>query len=429
MLITSRAFRRLRGPLRWLRARRQVILFAMALFVLFDTILLVCGRPETSRPPLMTLGQWERSAKTTVFIVSVHRNTEDMLRGTWNDAVVHLVSALGPENIHFSAIESGSQDHTKEALTELKARLDALNVSNTIALGMTMWEQIDELGRRPDPSGDRKEGWIWNAAFGQYDLRRIPYLSKVRNQALEPLQSLASEGRRFDKILWLNDVVFDTEDVLNLLETRDGEYAAACSLDFKTYPYYYDTFALRDDQGQKTSSSYFPWFISTAARASVYRAKPVKVFSCWNGMVSFDSSPFYAKDPLKFRGVPDTLADYHLEASECCLIHADNPLSRQPGKGVWLNPNVRVGYNTAAYSKVKGGKFPGAIDAFVGVWINRARRVKVAVQLWLEGWTVQSRLGIWRSQGRAEEAMRTEPGEPCLINEMQVMWENGWKHL
>lgn len=40
------------------------------------------------------------------------------------------------------------------------------------------------------------------------------------------------------------------------------------------------------------------------------------------------------------------MAAHHLEASECCLIHADNVLTKM--KGVWINPNVRVGYDEDA---------------------------------------------------------------------------------
>jgi hypothetical protein len=54
-------------------------------------------------------------------------------------------------------------------------------------------------------------------------------------------------------------------------------------------------------------------------------------------MVVFDAAPFYGgpgddghiKAPLRFRGISDSLAKYHLEASECCLIHFDNPLTRK----------------------------------------------------------------------------------------------------
>lgn len=217
------------------------------------------------------------------------------------------------------------------------------------------------------------------------------------------------------------------EDIVTLFETRDGEYAAACSMDYKSPPTYYDTFALRDDFGLKTVSLYWPWFQSPTSRASALRNEPVQVASCWNGIVVFDAAPFYASKPLEFRGIADSLADYHLEGSECCLIHADNYLSAQ--KGVWLNPNVRVGYSVNAYNKIKRDHFPTAFWTVVGAWVDRANSWRVAVQTSLEARVVRKRLEAWMAETPAGESRRYEPGEACLINEMQIMWSNGWKHL
>jgi hypothetical protein len=44
------------------------------------------------------------------------------------------------------------------------------------------------------------------------EMRRIPYLAAARNRAMVPLRELAGregEQRRvFDKVVWLNDVIF-----------------------------------------------------------------------------------------------------------------------------------------------------------------------------------------------------------------------------
>lgn len=200
MIISYRRFRRF-----YLRPT----LYIFAFLFLLDAIRLVSRRPPTHRSPLR-----QRRApvpgvnETSVYIVSVHRNTEFIQRTAWNDAVLELVDYLGAENVHFSAVESGSQEGTKDALMELQAGLDQRGASNDISLGMTVWEQLDEIDARPPP-GSNEPGWIWNKAEDQFELRRIPYLSKVRNQAMEPLARLVAQGRRFDKILWLNDVVFD----------------------------------------------------------------------------------------------------------------------------------------------------------------------------------------------------------------------------
>ncbi|CAK7265171.1 hypothetical protein SEPCBS119000_001376 [Sporothrix epigloea] len=417
----------------------------------------------------------------TVFIVSVHRNTEKILRSSWNENLVRLVDRLGHDRVYVSAVESGSQDHTKEALMDLEAQLAARGVNHTIDLGTTVWEQLDELYAWPAPNTPAAErrGWIWDSDEGHYALRRIPYLARVRNQAMAPLLAEAARhGRRFDRVLWINDVAFDTEDVLTLLDTRGGHYAAACAMDFKAYPLYYDTFALRDADGDKAVSPHWPWFRSAEARADVRAGRPVRVQSCWNGMVVFHAQPFYdtrtgtefesesslagghTPQPLLFRGVDDSLAEFHLEGSECCLIHADNPLSRfsdvppstsrrqrpavgvdadtdaESGKdvGVWLNPNVRVAYSAPVYNQVRAGGggngvFPGGFWAVYGTWANRWQRALSNVQFVLEGQTVLHRLRRWRTETPAGDQPRNEPGAVCLINEMQIMWQNGWKHL
>ncbi|KAI0483373.1 cryptococcal mannosyltransferase 1-domain-containing protein [Xylariaceae sp. FL0804] len=427
MLVSYRRLRR-----KYLRP----ILLVLGLVFLLDAVRLVRQRPATHRSNLSLDSRTEPvlgRRNTTIFIASVHRNTEKILRSAWNQAVLDLAGYFGPENVHVSAIESGSQDGSKEALMDLKAELDRRRVSNTVVLGMTVWEQLEEIETRPPP-GARQPGWIWNVAESQYEMRRIPYLARVRNQAMEPLKELEARGRTFDKVLWINDVVFDTEDIVTLLDTRDGDYAAACAQDYKVSPLYYDTFALRDDLGLKTVSLHWPWFQSPAARAAARRGEAVRVASCWNGIVAFDPAPFYAEPPLAFRGIDDSLADLHLEGSECCLVHADNPLAAE--RGVWLNPNVRVGYSVGAYADVRGGGvgvassvFPSPFWAVVGAWVDRAQAGRVAIQSQLEGRVVQQRLDQWQIETPDGDLPRYEPGEACLINEMQIMWSNGWKHL
>lgn len=136
------------------------------------------------------------------------------------------------------------------------------------------------------------------------------------------------------------------------------------------------------------------------------------------------ADPFISSTQLRFRGVSDSLALHHLEGSECCLIHADNPLSRT--MGVYLNPRVRVGYNLPAYQATHPpGTWVSSWGVFKGLWVNRLRRWTVWVRSSLESWTVRSRVGAWEN----EAAGNREPGEFCLINEMQVLAENGWAHV
>ncbi|KAL8682596.1 MAG: hypothetical protein Q9186_001369 [Xanthomendoza sp. 1 TL-2023] len=382
----------------------------LAIAFLVDVFSLSAAR---HRIPSVTLSDDGRPEK--IFIASIHWNNEAILRSHWNQAVLRLAEHLGPKNVYISILESGSWDDSKAALRLLDNDLGKLGVERTIILDGTT--HADEIAATPESNG-----WI-DTSRGKKELRRIPYLSRLRNRSLVPLAEMADKGIKFDKILFLNDVVFDTPDVVTLLGTRDGNYAAACSLDFSKPPYYYDTFALRDSNGNEAVTSTYPYFRSSASRNALISGQPVPVQSCWNGIVAFDAAPFYHTPALRFRGIPDSLARYHLEASECCLVHADNPLTLE--KGVWLNPNVRVGYNAEAYEKVhQGVAWPSIAESILGLWRNRFSRW-VTPAFWKTG-KVRGRIRRWTRKGLGEVSQRESL---CLINEMQVLVANGWAHV
>lgn len=126
---------------------------------------------------------------------------------SWSAALLDLVQHLGPSNVYVSIVESGSQEDTKGALTDLKADLDKLGVKNTISLGIDVWDQAAELLAFPEEGEDRS-GWIFTGrGKNGWEVRRIPYLAKLRNQAMEPLLAM-NPGLKFEKVLWINDVVF-----------------------------------------------------------------------------------------------------------------------------------------------------------------------------------------------------------------------------
>ena len=68
-----------------------------------------------------------------------------------------------------------------------------------------------------------------------------------------------------------------------LINTRDGNYSAACAMDFMHPPHYYDTFAMRDSEGHEPVMSKFPYFRAGASRKAMVYGQPVPVQSCWNG--------------------------------------------------------------------------------------------------------------------------------------------------
>ncbi|KAJ4293217.1 hypothetical protein N0V90_008499 [Kalmusia sp. IMI 367209] len=391
--------------------RQPVFRFFLALLIVWDTlhILRIHWAQTASRqspPP-------PRNAKR-IYIAAQHWNTARLLRDRWNDALLALVKELGVENVYVTIYESGSYDDTKGALRELDTALGQLEVKRHITLSDISHK--DEITKQPTD-----HGWI-KIPSGETALRRIPFLANLRNQILDTLQELHSQGHKFDNILFLNDVVFTPEDVLRLLNTNDGDYAAACSLDFSLPPYFYDTFALRDSQGHEAVMQTWPYFRSSASRYATENFLPVPVASCWNGMVTMPVAPFLSKSPIRFRGISDSLGESHLEGSECCLIHADNPLSVT--NGVFLNPVVRVGYNATSFDAIHSQyEELSMLDIWKGVWKNRILRWLTTPVL--KEWVVRQRVKNWRKKHGSED----EPGGFCLINEMQVIHEKGWRHV
>jgi hypothetical protein len=193
----------------------------------------------------------------------------------------------------------------------------------------------------------------------------------------------------FDKLLYTNDVVFDPIDAANLIfstnvdKTGKAKYHAACAADFIDPFKYYDTFATRDDQGNRMGVPIYPWFSdasNTKSRRDVLDQKDaVKVRSCWGGMVAFDARWFQPGGidvdsgvanatsfnqeiaegstlipniipPIRFRASADTFWD----ASECCLIHADIEAavnrSGSLSTDIYLNPYIRVAYSSGTLS-------------------------------------------------------------------------------
>ncbi|ELR10247.1 hypothetical protein VC83_08959 [Pseudogymnoascus destructans] len=421
------SFRR-RARLRRTWLRLAIIIAVVALYVDYVRLVVV-NYPLSRVSPSTASMDGSGLKKERIFIASMHWNNERIIRSHWSSAVLDLVKHFGAENVYISVAESGSWDNTKGALRDLDAELEKLGVERNIELKDITHK--DEIERTPGPN---EAGWI-QTSRGKKELRRIPYLAEIRNNVMAKLQDLAGgkggrEPRVFDKVIWLNDVVFTTEDVTTLIATRDGDYAAACSIDFSKPPQFYDTFALRDVSGGEAATQTWPFFLDSASRKAMITNTPVPVKSCWNGIVVFQVEPFYGNKALSFRGIPDSLALRHLEGSECCLIHADNRLT--PLHGVWLNPNVRVSYNPESDKIVRAetGLWPTKKEKFVGIWMNRFARLVGIIPRYIQEYKVGKRMKLWGHETR-DEAHGEIPvaWSHCLINEMQVLVQNGWKHL
>jgi hypothetical protein len=85
---------------------------------------------------------------------------------------------------------------------------------------------------------------------GETRMKRIAFLAEVRNRALRSLKTHFSIS--YDRLLYINDVVFDPVDALQLLFSTDiddfgrAQYGAVCAMDIINPFKFYDTWATRD---------------------------------------------------------------------------------------------------------------------------------------------------------------------------------------
>ncbi|KAL4981549.1 cryptococcal mannosyltransferase 1-domain-containing protein [Aspergillus falconensis] len=300
-----------------------------------------------------------------IYIASLHWNNEAILRDSRNDAIIRLAEKWGAENVF-------------GGLRDLDLELDRLGIRRNITLSTT--SHRDEIPV-PLPS----DGWV-DTPRGRTELRRKPHLARLRNLTLRPLEDLKRPGILFDKALFLGDVVFTVDDVLELLNTNDGVYSAACSLDFMRTPAFYDTFALRDSKGDGHIMQTWPYF-----SLGMYITAP----DC---LANGDPISGYAHRALR--------------VAHTITIHADNPLSER--QDVYLNPRVPV-HPIGAWLSPR--------DIALGVW--RDRLLRCATTTGFQKFVVNRRVALW--QERLYD--RLEVGEFCLVNEMQVLAAHSWAHV
>ncbi|KAK4624231.1 hypothetical protein CLAFUW4_06368 [Fulvia fulva] len=372
----------------------RAIQAAYLVALLIPALILGCGVffPSYSYPPqrylelrdrVQELGLTANVNNEKVFIAaSLLDKHGELLSGDWARSVLGLVDILGKDNVFLSIYEDDPSQEAQAALDEF--------AKNVTCQHQLLAEKLDKakLPHVPTPHGDVR-------------LKRIEFLATVRNRALQPLQDPHSPAysTKFDKLLYLNDVMFDPIDAANLLfstnaneETGRTQYRAACALDFIDPVKFYDTFASRDTEGYGMGVPIYPWFAASGAaesRRDVLEQKDaVRVKACWGGMVAFEAKWFQKHahqdggDEVASTSIPseedDEEEDFHTDmprvpashdahdnpslhfraetdtywdASECCLIHADlsnmDPdLLEANETGIFMNPYIRVSYDS-----------------------------------------------------------------------------------
>jgi hypothetical protein len=283
------------------------------------------------------------SSNTTFYITATLVNVENIIRDYIKE-MIKLINYLGKENIIISIVENNdSYDNTTIYLEEFKNYLDEQKIINKF------YFEHDVVDSREDKLlfMEHDEGYM-----------RIKFLSQLRNKCLEFLYDIPNLNFSNIKILFFNDIIFEYENIINLLSTNNEDYDAVCGLDF--YDIFYDSWVSIDLSGYSLRHD-FPFFVNKEGQDLVINHKPIRVFSCWNGVMAFTAEPLKDKKiQFRYELHEDRIVEHYLDSdqkfsyeSECTYFHID--LFSLGYTKTFINPDVRVAYLYEYYSIEKDG--------------------------------------------------------------------------
>ena len=269
------------------------------------------------------------SKHTTFYITAMVCNMGSIIDNYINQ-MKKLINYLGYHNVVISIIENGdSKDKTRQYLKEFQEFLNKKNIINEFLLK----HEIDDPRNKIIP-------------FIKSSPLRIKYYAQLRNRCFDLLYKLHHIDFNNTKIIFFNDIFFEYEDIVHLLSTNNEDYDAVCGLDFSDV--FYDRWVSIDLDGNSLKPN-FPFFINKQAQDLIVNHSPIRVFSCWNGVIVFNAAPLkdkkiqfrYKEDdkPRKFKINNDQKVDYE---SECTYFHID--LFSLGYTKKFINPDVRVTY-------------------------------------------------------------------------------------
>lgn len=263
--------------------------------------------------------------------------SQDVLPAITN-AILNSMRYMGLENVFVSIYENGSWDHTSEGLAHLEQILTGLGVAHHIrtAKEETVWLGVD----------------------------RITLLAEYRNLALSAMDQAEKRLGGVSELVFINDVYLCAQDILEVIWQRHFQKAdASCGTDWKESesilgyggwlwkPSTETETASSDDAPGKSVYLYDSWVArsltgktlrprldllthfrdaygvifnqedSKLYQTRFQRALPVPVYSCWNGIIALDPTPFKYPQGLTFRAADRTAGE--CPSSECQLLAKD----------------------------------------------------------------------------------------------------------
>ena len=312
-----------------------IIIIALEVFVFMNRIKFWVHRYKKNITlPIAT------AKNTTFFIAATVHNMEKIIDDYFIE-MKKLINYLGKENIIISIMENGdSTDKTREKLYEFMEYLNETEIVNRIIIE----HEIDDPRKNESDPYSLENNFLSNL--------RIKYYSELRNRCLDFIYEIPNLNFSNTKVIFFNDIIFEYENIINLLSTNNEDYDAVCGLDF--YDCFYDSWVSIDLSGYSLRHD-FPFFVNKEGQDLVINHKPVRVMSCWNGVIVFTAEPLKDRK-IKFRYEleDDREIQYYINSdqqynyeSECTYFHIDLHSLGYTKK--FINPEVRVAYEYKYY--------------------------------------------------------------------------------
>ena len=312
-----------------------IIIIALEVFVFMNRIKFWVHRYKKNITlPIAT------AKNTTFFIAATVHNMEKIIDDYFIE-MKKLINYLGKENIIISIMENGdSTDKTREKLYEFMEYLNETEIVNRIIIE----HEIDDPRKNESDPYSLENNFLSNL--------RIKYYSELRNRCLDFIYEIPNLNFSNTKVIFFNDIIFEYENIINLLSTNNEDYDAVCGLDF--YDCFYDSWVSIDLSGYSLLHD-FPFFVNKEGQDLVINHKPVRVMSCWNGVIVFTAEPLKDRK-IKFRYELEENREiqYYINSdqqynyeSECTYFHIDLHSLGYTKK--FINPEVRVAYEYKYY--------------------------------------------------------------------------------
>ncbi|OMH81486.1 Alpha-1,3-mannosyltransferase CMT1 [Zancudomyces culisetae] len=186
-----------------------------------------------------------------------------------------------------------------------------------------------------------------------------PFYDLYQKTSHFSIYSDSNQKNKFDKIVFINDVMFCRNDILELiLQSYIHGADITCPLDLDFYDEtgknpdekrFRDTWVARDINGNAFKKTLDKMVSDERGTERMKKYQPFQVQCCWNGIAILNPRPFEAPTNLQFRR--SKVPSNECAASECSLLC--NDFWRLGYNKVVVVPGVQVAYDTKEFSQLE----------------------------------------------------------------------------